>query len=56
MYRPNKGSFSIDNFDPSLCTHAVYAFSGLDVPTDSIKSMGNFSIQSNYANIFAMNE
>lgn len=40
VYRPKKGSYAIDNFDPNLCTHAIYAFSGLDAGNDSIKSMG----------------
>lgn len=44
VYRPDKGQFSLDNIDPNLCTHAVYAFSGLDSPTSSIKSMGNICI------------
>nr|AXX71249.1 chitinase [Bradysia odoriphaga] len=39
VYRPNRGSYSIDNFDPNLCTHVVYAFSGLDSKTDTIKSL-----------------
>jgi len=39
VYRPSRGSYSIDNFDPNLCTHVVYAFSGLDSQTDTIKSL-----------------
>ena len=41
-YRPLKGSYKIDNFDPNLCTHVVYAFAGLDVTNDAIKSLGEF--------------
>lgn len=40
VYRPGAGSFSLDNFDPSLCTHVIYAFAGLDVEKDAIKSLG----------------
>lgn len=40
VYRPEKGSFSIDNFDPNLCTIAIYAFAGLDAENDAIKSLG----------------
>ncbi|XP_062127893.1 chitinase-3-like protein 1 [Drosophila sulfurigaster albostrigata] len=29
VYRPNKGSFGVDNIDPFLCTHLVYAFMGI---------------------------
>ncbi|KAJ6643690.1 putative chitinase 2 [Pseudolycoriella hygida] len=39
VYRPNRGSYSIDNFDANLCTHVIYAFSGLDSKTDAIKSL-----------------
>lgn len=42
VYRPTKGQFNLDNIDPNLCTHAIYAFSGLDATSDTIKSMGNF--------------
>lgn len=40
IYRPERGSFTIENFDPTLCTIAVYAFAGLDVQNDNIKSLG----------------
>lgn len=40
VYRPEKGRFGLDNIAPNLCTHAIYAFSGLDAATNSIKSMG----------------
>lgn len=40
MYRPQRGSFAIENFDPQLCTHVVYAFAGLDFERDAVKSLG----------------
>lgn len=39
MYRPGPGSYSIEDFDPKLCTVAIYAFAGLDVENDGIKSL-----------------
>lgn len=42
VYRPGQGAYSIDNFDPSLCTHVVYAFAGLDPQQSAIKSLGRF--------------
>jgi len=29
VYRPGKGKFSVENIDPDLCTHVIYAFAGL---------------------------
>lgn len=40
VYRPDKGSFSIENIDASLCTHVVYAFVGLNSTHDDIRSLG----------------
>lgn len=39
VYRPGPGSYSIEDFDPKLCTVAIYAFAGLDVENDGIKSL-----------------
>lgn len=44
VYRPGQGAYSIDNFDPSLCTHVVYAFAGLDPQQSIIKSLGLYKI------------
>lgn len=41
-YRPNNGAFTVDNIDPMLCTHIIYAFAGLDNVTYSIKSLDSF--------------
>lgn len=38
-YRPGRGSFSINNLNPDLCTHVVYSFAGLDVDHDTIKAL-----------------
>jgi chitinase len=38
-YRPGPGSYKIEDFDPSLCTVAIYAFAGLEAETDSIRSL-----------------
>lgn len=42
VYRPSHGSFALENIDPNLCTHVVYAFAGLNVTADSIKSLGKY--------------
>ncbi|XP_053955839.1 probable chitinase 2 [Anastrepha ludens] len=39
VYRPGNGAYAIDNFDPNLCTHVVYAFAGLDITQSAIKSL-----------------
>ncbi|CAH2056350.1 unnamed protein product, partial [Iphiclides podalirius] len=38
-YRPGDGQFNLENLEPSLCTHIVYAFAGLDENTMGIKSL-----------------
>lgn len=40
VYRPGGGRYDISNFEPSLCTHVIYAFAGLDVKQSAIKSLG----------------
>ncbi|XP_066255008.1 probable chitinase 2 [Euwallacea similis] len=39
VYRPDKGAFTVENLDPSLCTHIIYSFAGLNPSEDSIKSL-----------------
>lgn len=39
VYRKGAASYSLDHFDPKLCTHAIYAFAGLDVEKNAIKSL-----------------
>lgn len=31
VYRTGNGKFGVENIDPKLCTHAIYAFIGLNV-------------------------
>ena len=37
-YFPGNGEFLVENIDPMLCTHIIYAFAGLDNVTYSIQS------------------
>ncbi|XP_045508158.1 probable chitinase 2 [Colias croceus] len=39
VYRPGAGKFEQSDLEPSLCTHLVYSFAGLDEHTNSIKSL-----------------
>lgn len=39
VYRANRGSFSIENIDPTLCTHLIYSFAGLNITHDAIRSL-----------------
>ena len=41
-YRPTNGAFTVENIDPMLCTHIIYAFAGLDNVTYSINSLDSF--------------
>ena len=38
-YRPKDGKFTPEDIDPSLCTHLIYSFAGLDAENDSIKPL-----------------
>ena len=37
-YFPGNGQFLVENIDPMLCTHIIYAFVSLDDVTHSIQS------------------
>ena len=39
VYRKGQGKFSVEDIDPTLCTHLVYAFAGLNSTTNSIYSL-----------------
>ncbi|XP_058837611.1 probable chitinase 2 [Topomyia yanbarensis] len=39
VYRKGSASYSLDHFDPRLCTHAIYAFAGLDVDNNAMRSL-----------------
>ena len=41
-YRPGNGQFLVENIDPMLCTHIIYAFARLDNVTHSIQSLDPF--------------
>lgn len=41
-YRPGKGAFTWENVDPSLCTHIIYTFAGINNQTFNIHSMDPF--------------
>lgn len=38
-YRPESGKFTPEHVDPTLCTHLIYSFAGLDTNTWTIKSL-----------------
>lgn len=38
-YREGRGKFSVEHVDPSLCTHLVYAFAGLNSTSSTIRSL-----------------
>jgi chitinase len=49
VYRAGRGSWSLDNLDPTLCTHLVYAFAGLDNNTNTIRSLDEYhDLEDNY--------
>lgn len=43
VYRPDNGSFSVDNINPQLCTHIVYAFAGLNGTDNTIISLDKYN-------------
>jgi len=49
-YRPGKGKFTPEDIDPSLCTHLIYSFVGLEEKTSTIKSLDTWmDLEDNYA-------
>ena len=44
VYRPGAGSFDIFDIEPSLCSHLIYSFMGLDENSFKIKSIGMLNI------------
>lgn len=38
-YRPDGGKFTPEHIDPTLCTHLIYSFAGLDTTKWAIKSL-----------------
>ncbi|KAI4467570.1 chitinase [Holotrichia oblita] len=41
-YRPGRGKFEIEDLDPSLFTHVIYSFAGLNSVTDTIRSLDSW--------------
>ena len=41
-YRPGNGAFTANDIDPTLCTHLIYAFAGLNNVTYSIQSLDSY--------------
>ncbi|KAK9759347.1 Glycosyl hydrolases family 18 [Popillia japonica] len=39
VYRPSRGKFDIEDLDPSLCTHVIYSFAGLNSTDDTIRAL-----------------
>ena len=37
LYRPGDGKFTAEDIDPTLCTHLMYSFAGLDANTNQFK-------------------
>ena len=33
LCRPDDGKYTVDDFDPSLCSHGLYAFATIDIGT-----------------------
>lgn len=48
-YRPEGGKFTPDHVDPTLCTHLIYSFAGLDSGNWTIKSLDPWmDLEDNY--------
>ncbi|KAK3862991.1 hypothetical protein Pcinc_031195 [Petrolisthes cinctipes] len=43
VYRPSRGKFVVEDIDPFLCTHLVYAFAGLHADTHTIYSLDPYN-------------
>lgn len=58
VYRPSHGKFSVEDIDPTLCTHVVYAFAGMDETTyEMIPLDRNYDIDQNgYARAVALKQ
>nr|CAD7397292.1 unnamed protein product [Timema poppensis] len=48
-YRKSRGAFTLEDLDPALCTHLVYAFAGLNITSNSIYSLDPYhDLEDNY--------
>jgi len=43
VYRPDLGKFDVENIDPFVCTHVIYAFAGLNAATYEIMSLDTYN-------------
>ncbi|CAL4073812.1 unnamed protein product, partial [Meganyctiphanes norvegica] len=39
VYRPGRGKFDVEDIDPHICTHVIFAFAGLDNTTNEIMAL-----------------
>lgn len=44
VYGEGDYKFNWDEFDPSICTHAIYCFAGIDEDTCSLVALGVYFI------------
>lgn len=42
-YRQGHGKFNVEDIDPSLCTHLIYAFAGLNSSSSTIRVLDPFN-------------
>lgn len=48
-YRTGHGKFSVEDIDPSICTHLIYAFAGLNSTSSTIRSLDPYNdLEENY--------
>jgi len=48
-WRPGSGKFTVDNIDPMLCTHLVYAFAVLNMDRNAIESASpTYDLEENF--------
>ncbi|GJQ78433.1 hypothetical protein Trydic_g11554 [Trypoxylus dichotomus] len=43
IYRPGRGKFQLEDVNPTLCTHLIFAFTLLDDKDSSIKTIGTWT-------------
>lgn len=43
MYRQGNGKFTVEDIDPTLCSHLIYTFVGIDDSDGSIKILDEYN-------------